>query len=88
MENNNAPYLERTNKGQVFVGSDVNIFICLSLASGLRLYAATKIKPNRTNMLKTATTHTGKSYKRGEFEKAAQDLTDLANHARAQPRTD
>jgi hypothetical protein len=83
-------YKERTKNGTSFVASDVNIFVLASLASGLRLYAKTGIKPNRnwtpTNMLKTASQHTGKTYKRGQFEQAAKDLTDIVETAKALPR--
>lgn len=57
----------------------VSIFRATALASGLRLYAKTGMKPNRawtpTAMLKTAESITGLKFKRGEYEKAAQALT-------------
>jgi len=88
---NNAPYLERTNHGQSFAGSDVDIFRALAMASALRLYAKTGMKPSRhatpTVMLQNAAMLTGKKYKRGGFEQAAQDLTELANILKANPRT-
>ena len=90
-QENNAPYLERTNNGQSFVGSDVDIFRALAMASGLRLYAATGMKPSRmatpTAMLKAAGAITGKVYKRGQYEQAAADLTEFANILKATPRT-
>ena len=92
MEKNNAPYLERTNKGTSFIGSDVYIFAALVCASGLRMYAKTGMKPNAaytpTAMLKSATLYTGKAYKRGQFEEAAQDLTDYAEALKSQARAD
>ncbi len=64
--------------GTSFTGHGVNIFQAVVLASGLRLYAKTGMKPNRmytpTRMLQTATAITGKPYKRGQFEQAATDL--------------
>ena len=61
----------------------VNVFACKVLASGLRLYAKTGMQPNRaytpTKMLKAAETYTGQKFKRGEYEKAAQALTELAD---------
>jgi hypothetical protein len=53
------------------------------IASGLRLYAKTKMKPNRaytpTAMLKAASEMTGMTFKRGEYLRAAQELSDLAD---------
>ena len=87
-----SDYLERTNNGTSFVGSDVDIFQSLALASALRLYAATGMKATKnhtpTNMLKTATHYTGKTYKRREYEQAASDLTDYANALKMLPRKD
>lgn len=61
----------------------VNVFGMKVLASGLRLYAKTGMKPNRAYtpkaMLEAAGRYTGKTYKRGEYERAAADLTELAN---------
>jgi hypothetical protein len=85
-----SDYLERTEAGTVFVGSDVDIFRLAALASGLRLYAKTGINPNRaytpTAMLKAASEATGKSYKRGQYVQAADDLTDLVQSLKALPR--
>jgi len=86
----NSDYLDRTNNGTVFVGSDVNIFMLAALASGLRLYAQHKIRPNRnwtpTNMLKAASSYTNKKYKRGQYEEAATDLNALMNMLKSLPR--
>ncbi len=64
--------------GMSFTGHGVSVFQAAVLASGLRLYAKTGMKPNRmytpTNMLKTVGAITGKTYKRGQFEQAASDL--------------
>lgn len=72
-----------TNEAVSFNGpAAVNVFAMKVLASGLRLYAKTGMKPNRMYtpkaMLETATKYTGKAYKRGQYEQAAQDLTELA----------
>jgi hypothetical protein len=66
-----------------FVGRPaVSIYQCKVVASALRLYAKTGMKANRaytpTNMLRTAEALTGKKFKRGQYEEAAQALTDLA----------
>lgn len=70
-----------TNVGgaTVCAGRDaVEVFRANALASGIRLYAKTKMLPNRmwtpTNMLKAAGSITGKTYKRGQYEQAAIDL--------------
>lgn len=65
--------------GTAFVGPDaVALFRAAALWSGLRLYARSRIKPNRawtpTAMLKAAGQITGKTYKRGQYETAAADL--------------
>lgn len=68
----------------VFAGGDaVQVFRAKTIASALRLYAKTGIKANRaytpTNMLAAASQITGIKFKRGQFEQAAQALTDWAN---------
>ena len=65
--------------GVTFAGPDaVALFRATTLWSGLRLYARSRIKPNRawtpTAMLKAAGQITGKVYKRGQYETAAADL--------------
>jgi hypothetical protein len=86
-----SDYQERTQNGHVFVGSDVNIFAVSVLASGLRLYAKTGMRPNAaytpTKMLKAAGIYLGKTFKRGEYEKAAQELLEYANLLKSTPRT-
>lgn len=86
-----SDYLDRTENGTVFVGSDQDILKALTLASGLRIYAATKMLPSRgwtaKAMLDSATSLTGVKYKRGEYEKAANDLTVHANWLKSRPRT-
>lgn len=82
-------YIERTNNGTTFVGSDVDIFGALALASAIGLYAKTKgaIKVSRmhtvTNMIAGATRYTGKTYKRDRnfawCEEAIKDLREYAD---------
>jgi hypothetical protein len=87
-----SDYLARTNNGRSFTGSDVTIFQAAMLASALRLYAETGIKVNRsytpTNMLATAKSLTGNTYKRGAFLDAANDLTALVERMKSQPRVE
>ena len=65
--------------GTTFSGPDaVNLVRAVYLRSHLRLYAKTGITPTRTvtgpGMLKIATEYTGKTYKRGQYIMAAEDL--------------
>jgi hypothetical protein len=65
--------------GTMFAGRDaVKLYQATAIASGLRLYAKTGMKPNRawtpSAMLKAASGFTGKSYKRGQYVQAADDL--------------
>lgn len=74
--------------GTVFVGPDATAFFrAATIASGLRLYAKTGMRPNRlwtpSAMLKAATGITGKPYKRGQYEKAAADVTLWADTMKA-----
>ena len=89
---NEQDYLTRTNNGTSFSGSDVKIFSALTLASALRLYAKTGMKATRmhtpANMFLKAKEYTGKTYKRGQYEQAAVDLTEYANNLKSQPRTE
>jgi hypothetical protein len=67
------------NGGTAFVGKDaVRLYQATALASALRLYAKTKMQVNRmytpSAMLKAATAVTGKAYKRGQHQQAADDL--------------
>lgn len=76
--------IKQTETGAtVFAGrAAVEVFRAKTIASALRLYAKTGIKANRmytpTNMLAAATQITGQKFKRGQFEQAAQALTDWA----------
>lgn len=73
-------YDAKTGQARTFSGPDgVGVFRAAVIASGLRLYAKTGIKPNRmytpTAMLAAASGITGKNYKRGQYEQAAADLS-------------
>ena len=81
-------YIKRGAGGTTFAGPDaVACYQAIVIASGLRLYAKTGMKPNRqwtpTNMLKAASRITGKPYKRGDHLKAADDLSLWADIMRA-----
>lgn len=56
----------------------VNVFRAITMKHALQLYAKTGMKANRaytpTAMLAVATEYTGKKYKRGQYDLAAQDL--------------
>jgi hypothetical protein len=62
----------------VFTDSGVRVYQAAAIKSGLKLYANTGMKPNRawtpSAMLKTASTITGKAYKRGQYAAAIADL--------------
>ena len=80
----NASIKQTESGAVVFSGRDaVEVFRAKTLASALRLYAKTGMKPNRmytpTNMLAAASQITGTKFKRGQFEEAAKSLTDWAN---------
>jgi hypothetical protein len=78
-----------SNGSTSFVGRPaVSVYQCKVIASALRLYAKTGMKANRaytpTNMLRTASALTGKSFKRGQYEEAAVALTELAEKTLAE----
>lgn len=69
----------RPGGGTSFVGPDaIKLFRAITLASSLRLFANTGMVPTRGvtgfMMLKMATEFTGKTYKRGQHTKAAEDV--------------
>lgn len=71
------------NGGTTFAGrAAVSVYQCKVIARALRFYNDTGMKVNRaytpTNMLRTASALTGKSFKRGEYVKAAEALDALA----------
>lgn len=74
--------------GTTFAGADaVAIYRAVALRSGIAMYARTGMKPNRmwtpTAMLKAAGEITGKSYKRGQYQQAFDDLEAWIVKARA-----
>lgn len=80
----NASIKQTESGAVVFSGrAAVDVFRAKTLASALRLYAKTGMKVNRaytpTNMLATASSITGKKFKRGQFEQAAEALTQWAD---------
>jgi hypothetical protein len=87
-----SDYLERTKQAHVFVGSDVNIFGMLSLASAIRMYVNTggRIKASRAhtvkNMLAKTKEYTGVTFKRTELLQAADLLTHDADRLKRLPR--
>jgi hypothetical protein len=65
--------------GITFSGPDaVALYRAAAIWSGLRMYARSRMQPNRaytpTAMLKAAGSITGKTYKRGQYETAAADV--------------
>jgi len=65
--------------GVCFAGHDaVQLYRAIALRSGIALYSRTGMKPNRawtpTAMLATAGSITGRTYKRGQFQQAFDDL--------------
>jgi len=75
--------------GMAFVGpAEVNLYAAIVLRSAIKLYLKTGMKVNAsytpTNMLRSATGHTGKTYKRGQLALAQADLdSTIEEHKRA-----
>ena len=76
--------------GQItsYVGEDATrAFQAIAVAHALRFYAKTGMKMNRmytpTNMLKVASSITGKKYKARAYVEAADDLQKWANEMKA-----
>jgi hypothetical protein len=68
-----------TPGGTVFAGRPaVDLFRAIALRSGIAMYSRTGMKPNSawtpTAMLRTAGQITGKTYKRGQYQQAFDDL--------------
>ena len=67
----------------VFTGGGVEVFRAKALASGLRLYARTRLKPNRmwspSAMVQTAAQITGKKLKAKGYAGAADALDEWAD---------
>lgn len=75
----NDSHITLSKGGMAFVGDDATrLFQAVTLRSGIGLLQV-GIRPSRgwtmTGALKTATTFTGKTYKRTEADKAKADLT-------------
>jgi len=65
--------------GMTFAGPDaVKLFTAITLRGSIKLYIKAKIIPTRgvtiTRMLEVASSYTGKPYKRGQAQQAADDL--------------
>lgn len=75
------------NGGTTFTGDGIELYRAATLRSALKLYAACGMIPTRgftiTKMLKLATQYTGKPYKRGDAAKAAADMKDWVDAAKA-----
>jgi hypothetical protein len=76
---NDDSFIQSGAGGTTFAGPDsVALYRATVLRSALQLYARTGMKPNRaytpTRMLRTAEAITHKKYKRGEYQRAANDL--------------
>jgi hypothetical protein len=70
----------------VFEGAQVPVFVAVTLRSGIKLYAATGIKPNRMwtpkAMLAKASQITGKPFKARDYAGAIAALSDWIEAAR------
>lgn len=86
-----SDYIERTDGGRSFIGSDVNIFRAVAIASALRFYAETGMRVNRAYtpkaMIAAASQMTGRTFKARDYIGAADALEALADAAKAAPRT-
>lgn len=72
--------IDKASNVQSFVGPDsVYLYSAIVIRTSIKLWMKAKIKPTRnmsiTQILKRASTITGKNYKRTEQEKAIADLT-------------
>lgn len=82
-------YIEYSKHGTTsFVGKDaVSFYAAAVLASALKLYGEHHIKANRAytpkNMLAAATRITGKTYKRGAYLQASEDVRQWAQTMKA-----
>jgi hypothetical protein len=81
-------YIETSASGTMFVGLDATRLVqATMLAAALKLYAAARIIPTRgmtpTRMLALASHYSGKKYRRGEYLRAAADVTTWANAMKA-----
>ena len=82
-------YDEKTGEARVFVGEGaVNVFAMAAIASGLRLYAATGMRPNRMwtpkAMMEAASQHlNGRKFKSRDYEGAAKALSERVQAEKA-----
>ena len=64
----------------------IEVYRLIVLRQALTLYAKTGMRPNRhitaTDMLRMASEGTGKTYKRGQHERAADDIAAVLDAAR------
>jgi hypothetical protein len=72
-------HIEVTADAMVFVGADaVALYRATALIVALRMYASCRLRANRawtpSAMLRMAERFTGKSYKRGHYLEAANDV--------------
>lgn len=86
--------IHHASGGTTLAGPDaVNLYRAIVLASSMRLFAKTGIKPTRgvggPQMLAMATQYTGKTYTRTQMEQAAEDVKHWADTMKAAlPTTD
>jgi len=78
----------RDGKVTSYVGPEATeAFRAISIGSALKFYAKTGMKVNRaytpTRMLQVASSMTGKTYKRGQYAQAGDDLINWANAIKA-----
>lgn len=81
-------HIDHRPGGTSFVGKEaVDVYAMIVIASGLRLYAKTGMKPNRaytpSAMMRAAQQHTGKKFKARAYLEAADALQARADEVRA-----
>lgn len=79
MTDNSHVVYNKKGEATTFVGKDaVHLFRAAQVASSLRLFAQTGIRPTRrigpTDLMRIAKEYTGKEYKRADYITAANDL--------------
>lgn len=83
----NSEIVVHEGGGMTFSGDGVRLYQAIALRSGLMMYAKCRMKPNRawtpTAMLRAVEAILpGKHYRRGEYDRAAADLTFWINEMR------
>lgn len=86
-------YLQRTNGGSTFTGSDVDLFRLIVLAQALELYHKHKMITTRgatpTRLLRMAAEYTGRTFKGAtKYQDAADAVRAIAEAAKSAPRVD